>query len=180
MLSRNLQTTEKAKMKLTDIDPQSLVSFEMGNENIRLICTYGKITMQCRREISDFTIGLILKSISTIDNSTTHETEILCDFDEIQKYQRRGYTLVSYGRYHGQYRVTYNVPFSSEKAIYYLTLAFFEELNKEKTLKKDFYWNGKDNDIVQLFNQLKTIEKWDIKEIKNKETIVKNTETSFQ
>lgn len=170
VLNRELQSAERVKVKLSGIDPQTLVSFEMGNNDIDLICTYGKITLFCRRPISDFILGLILKNISAADNSTTHETEILCDFDEIQNYQRRGYTLVSYGRCAGQYRVTFNVPFSSEKAVYSLTVAFFEELQKSGTLKKDFYWSGKDHNIVQLFNRLKKIDGWEVKEIKNKDS----------
>ncbi|MDL2261081.1 hypothetical protein LJC08_02435 [Methanimicrococcus sp. OttesenSCG-928-J09] len=169
MLNRELQSAERVKIKLSGIDPQTLISFEMGNEDIDLICTYGKITLHCRNIVPDYTIGLILKSISAIDNSTTHETEILCDFDDIQNYQRMGYTLVSYGRHNGRYRVTFNVPFSSEKAVYNLTLAFFEELQKEKQLKKDFYWTGKDHDIIQLFNELKGVSNWEVKAIKNKE-----------
>ncbi|WP_316558065.1 hypothetical protein [Methanimicrococcus hongohii] len=156
-------------MKLSGIDPQTLISFEMGNSDIDLICTYGKIALHCRREVPDYTIGLILKTISAVDNSATHETEILCDFDDIQNYQRMGYTLVSYGRHNGKYRVTFNVPFSSEKAVYSLTVAFFEELKREKTLKRDFYWSGKDHNIIQLFNELKKVDDWEIKEIKNKE-----------
>ncbi len=169
MLNRELQSAERVKIKLSGIDPQTLISFEMGNSGIDLICTYGKITLQCRHEISDYTLGLILKTISSVDNSTTHETEILCDFDDIQSYQRMGYTLVSYSRHNGKYRVTFNVPFSSAKAVYSLTVAFFEELQKEKTLKKDFYWSGKDHNIIQLFNELKKIDGWEIKEIKNKD-----------
>ncbi|WP_316560019.1 hypothetical protein [Methanimicrococcus stummii] len=170
MLGRELQSAERVKIKLSGIDPQTLVSFEMGNPDIDLICTYGKITLQCRQGVSDYSIGLILKTISTIDNSATHETEISCDFDDIQNYQRMGYTLVSYGRHDGRYRVTFNVPFSSEKAVYSLTVSFFDELQNGKILKKDFYWSGKDHNIIQLFNELKNIDGWEIKEIKNKES----------
>lgn len=169
VLNRELQSAERVKIKLSGIDPQTLVSFEMGNSDIDLICTYGKITLQCRHETADYTLGLILKTISSVDNATTHETEILCDFDDIQNYQRMGYTLVSYSRHNGKYRVTFNIPFSSAKAVYSLTVAFFEELQKEKMLKKDFYWSGKDHNIIQLFNELKNIDGWEIKEIKNKD-----------
>ncbi|MDV0445899.1 hypothetical protein MmiAt1_15000 [Methanimicrococcus sp. At1] len=169
MLNRELQSAERVKVKLSGIDPQALVSFEMGNDDIDLICTYGKITLLCRSEIPDYTIGLILKTISAVDNSTSHETEILCDFDDIQNYQRMGYTLVSYGRCSDQYRVAFNIPFSSEKAVYNLTIALFDELSKEKTLKKDFYWSGKDHNIIQLFNELKDINGWKVKTIKNKD-----------
>jgi hypothetical protein len=169
VLNRELQSQERAKTKLVGIDQQTLISFEMGNDDITLICTYGKITFLCNQNTSDYTIGLILKSISAIDNSTSHEMEIVCGFDDIQSYQRMGYTLVTYGKHVNQYRVTYNIPFSSEKAVYNLTLFLYEELQKEKSLKKDFYWNGRDYDINQLYKELKNINGWKTKSIKNKE-----------
>ena len=169
MLNRELQSQERIKTKLVGIDQQTLISFEMGNDDITLICTYGKITFLCNQNTSDYTIGLILKSISAIDNSTSHEMEIVCGFDDIQSYQRMGYTLVTYGKHENQYRVTYNIPFSSEKAVYNLTLFLYEELQKEKSLKKDFYWNGRDYDINQLYKELKNINGWKTKSIKNKE-----------
>jgi len=170
VLQRDLQPSEKDKVKLSGIDPQMLISFEMGNRDATLICTYGKITFSCNQNISDYTIGLILKNISAVDNSTSHERDILCDFDDIQKYQRMGYTLVTYGRHNSKYRVTFNIPFSSDKALYNLTIAFANELKLEKSIKKDFYWNGKDHDIVRLFNELKQLNDWEIKSVKNKET----------
>ena len=169
MLQKELHMSEKNKVKLSGIDPQMLISFEMGNQDATLICTYGKITFSCNQKISDYTIGLILKNISAVDNSTSHETDIICDFDDIQKYQRMGYTLVTYGRHNSKYRATFNIPFSSDKALYNLTIAFSNELKNEKNIKKDFYWNGKDSDILQLFNELKIISGWDVKSIKNKE-----------
>ena len=170
VLQRELQSAEKVKVKLSGIEPQTLVSFEMGNTEATLICTYGKITFSCIQPITAYTIGLILKSISAVDNSTSHETEIVCDFDEIQNYQRMGYTLVTYGRYTGKYRVTFNIPFSSDKALYNLTMAFFDELKNGEEIKKDFYWSGKDYDIIQLFNELKDVDGWEIKSIKSKDS----------
>ena len=170
MLQRELQISEKNKVKLSGIDPQMLISFEMGNKDATLICTYGKITFSCNQSISDYTIGLILKNISAVDNATSHETDIICNFDDIQKYQRMDYTLVTYGRHNKKYRVTFNIPFSSDKALYNLTIAFSNELKLEKSIKKDFYWNGKDYDIVQLYNELKIIDGWTIKSIRNKES----------
>jgi len=156
-------------VKLSGLEPQTLISFEMGNNAVTLICTYGKITFSCNRPIDDYTIGMILKSISAIDNSTSHEMEIICDFDEIQKYQKMGYVLVTYGRHGNKYRSTFNIPFSSDKALYNLTMAFFDELKNRNKIKKDFYWNGKDNDIIQLFSILKDLEDWKIKSVRNKE-----------
>ncbi|WP_338097084.1 hypothetical protein [Methanolapillus ohkumae] len=169
MLKKESSFPEKTDTKIPGIIPQNLVSFEMGNENITLVCTYGKISLVLNKNVTDYYIGRILKGISDVDNSTSHEMEILCDFDEIPGYQTMGYTLVTYGRYNGKYRVTFNIPFSSEKALYNLTVSFFKELEKQKSLKKDFYWNGKDSDIVRLFFKLKDIENWDVKLIKNKE-----------
>ncbi|WNY24897.1 hypothetical protein [Methanolapillus millepedarum] len=169
MLQKENQFQEKGSSKIPGLGPQNLISFEMGNENITLICTYGKISMSLNRQVTDYAIGKILKSISVVDNSTSHEMEILCDFDDIPLYQTMGYTLVAYGRHNGKYRVTFNIPFSSEKALYHLTVSFFKELEKQKTLKKDFYWNGKDNDILKLFYELKDMGNWDVKAVKNKE-----------
>ncbi|MDR2944937.1 MAG: hypothetical protein LBU81_07680 [Methanosarcinales archaeon] len=170
VLDRELQSAERVNMKLSGIDLQALIHVNMGNQDIDLVCTYGKITLQCYDEIADYTLGLILKTISIVDNSATHETEILCDFDDIQKYQHMDYTLVSYSRQNGKYRATFNVPFSSSRAVYNLTVALFEQLQKEKTLKKDIYWSGKDHNIIQLFNEFKDIDGWEIKEIKNKDS----------
>jgi len=169
VLRRDLQPAERVKVKLSGLEPQTLISFEMGNGSVTLICTYGKITFSCNQAIDNYTIGLILKSISDVDNLTFHEMEIVCNFDEIQVYQKMGYTLVTYGRHGSKYRVTFNIPFSSDKALYSLTMAFFEELKNGNGIKKDFYWNGKDHDIFQLFNELKDLEGWEIKSVKNKD-----------
>ena len=170
MLNRESESEEKTKLKSAGMDQQTLISFEMGNDNVTLICTYGKITFLCCQNTSDYTIGLILKTISAIDNSTSHEMDIICDFDEIQTYQRMGYTLVTYGRHDSLYRATYNVPFSSEKAVYNLTLFLYEELQNEKSLKKDFYWNGKDYDIDRLFKELKNLQGWNVKSVKRRDS----------
>jgi len=169
VLPRDLKPAERVKVKLSGLEPQTLISFEMGNKAATLTCTYGKITFSCNKHIDDYTIGLILKNISAVDNSTSHDMEIICDFDEIQRFQKMGYTLVTYGRFGSKYRVMFNIPFSSNKALYNLTMAFFEELKDGNELKKDFYWNGKDHDIVQLFNELRELEDWEIKSIKSKE-----------
>jgi len=170
VLQRDLKPAERVKVKLSGLEPQTLISFEMGNNAVTLTCTYGKITFSCNKHIGVYTIGLILKNISAADNSTSHDMEIICDFDDIQKYQRMGYTLVTYGRFGGKYRVTFNISFSSDKALYNLTMDFFEELKNGNELKKDFYWNGKDHDIIQLFNELKDLEGWEIKSIKSKDS----------
>jgi hypothetical protein len=168
MIQKEIVAVDKSH-KLLGIDPQNLISLEMGNADIALVCTYGKITFICNSNVSDYTIGLILKKISLIDNSTTHETDLFCDFDDIQKYQTMEYMLVTYGRHEKQYRATFNIIFSSDKALYNLTVAFFNEVKKEHSLKKDFYWNGKDSDIVQLYKELKDLPNWTIKSIKNKD-----------
>jgi len=172
MIQKEIVSADKNNPKQFGIDSQNLISFEMGNADITLVCTYGKITFICNNHVSDYTIGLILKKISSIDNSTTHETDIFCEFDDIQKHQTMGYTLITYGRHEKQYRATFNIIFSSEKALYNLTVAFFNELKKEPSIKKDFYWNGKDNDIIRLYKDLNDLPNWTIKSVKNKDSTV--------
>ncbi len=162
-------------LKLLGITPSNLVSFEMGTDDISLICTYGKISLNIENPVDDFLIGLIIKKTALVQPSTTYDMEVLCKFDEIPSYQRKGFILVSYGKSSDKYNVSFNVPFSSEKALFNLSLSIFKESNdKEKCpVKKDFYWNGTDNGIAHLFHELKCIDGWKVKSVKNKELLEK-------
>ena len=151
-----------------EISPMNLLSFEMGNEDITLVCTYGKLSLLIERPVSAYSIGCILKTVSEIYSATSHDMDVVCDFDDIQKYQTMGYTLVSYGRFSGQYRVTFTVPFASDKALRNLTVAIFEEA-KSGPVKKDFYWSGTDRSILRLCDELKELDGWRVKAVRNKE-----------
>ncbi|HII01726.1 TPA: hypothetical protein HA351_08795, partial [Methanosarcinaceae archaeon] len=78
--------------------PQSLGSFEMGRNDVDVICTYGKIAVWFGRKVPDYIIAQVLIGISKVDPSTVHEFEVICDFEEITEYESKGYTLVSYGK----------------------------------------------------------------------------------
>jgi hypothetical protein len=148
--------------------PQSLGSFEMGRNDINVICTYGKIAVWFGRKVPDFIIAQVLIGISKVDQSTVHEFEIICNFDEITEYESKGYTLVSYGKTAGGYRVNFSIPFSNKKALFHLSKFILEELQKRET-RKDFYWNGSDCDIQRLYHEFKNnIDNWELKAINYK------------
>jgi hypothetical protein len=148
--------------------PQSLGSFEMGRNDVNVICTYGKIAVWFGRKVPDNIIAQILVGISKIDQSAVHEFEIVCSFDDITEYESKGYTLVSYGKTAGGYRVNYSIPFSNIKAIFHLSKFILGELQKGDA-RKDFYWNGNDCDIQRLYYEFKSnIEDWKLKAINYK------------
>ena len=146
----------------------SLSSFEMGMDDVNVICTYGKISIWFRRHVPDIVIGQILLSISNIDNSAVHELEITCDFDDITEYEGHGYILVSYARSKDGYRTTFHVPFFNKKALFYLAGSITEEL-KDKNAILDCYWTGDDSDIMRLYEDLSNVEGWKLKGINYKD-----------
>ncbi|WP_292467865.1 hypothetical protein [Methanolobus sp.] len=146
----------------------SLSSFEMGRDDVNVVCTYGKISIWFGRQVPDIVVGRILLGISNIDNSAVHELELMCDFEEIMEYEGHGYVLVSYAKSKKGYRTTFNVPFSSKKALFYLAGSITEEL-KDKDTVLDCYWTGDDSDIMRLYEELSNIEGWKLKSINYKD-----------
>ncbi|WP_094227479.1 hypothetical protein [Methanolobus psychrotolerans] len=146
----------------------SLSSFEMGRDDVNVVCTYGKISVWFGRQVPDIVIGQILLGISNIDNSAVHELEIICDFEEITEYESHGYVLVSYAKSKDGYRTTFNVPFFSKKALFYLAGSITEEL-KDKDTILDCYWTGDDSDIMRLYEELSCITGWKLKGINYKD-----------
>lgn len=160
------QKTQDLDAKISP--PQSLGSFEMGRNDVNVVCTYGKIAVWFGRKVPDYIIAQVLIGISKVDSSTVHEFEIICDFDEITEYESKGYILVSYGKTVGGYRVNYSIPFSNKKALFHLSRFVLEELHKGE-VRKDFYWNGSDCDIQRLYKEFKNnIDSWELKAINYK------------
>jgi hypothetical protein len=146
----------------------SLSSFEMGRDDVNVVCTYGKISLWFGRQVPDVVIGQILLGISNIDHSAVHELELVCDFEEITEYESHGYILVSYAKSKDGYRTTFHVPFSSKKALFYLAGSVTEAL-KDKDTILDCYWTGDDSDIMRLYEELSDIEGWKLKGINYKD-----------
>ena len=113
------QKTQDLEAKISP--PQSLGSFEMGRNDVNVVCTYGKIAVWFGRKVPEYIIAQVLIGISKVDSSTVHEFEIICEFDEITEYESKGYILVSYGKTAGGYRVNYSIPFSNKKALFHLS-----------------------------------------------------------
>lgn len=148
--------------------PQSLSSFEMGRDDVNMLCTHGKITLWFGRQVPDVVIGHVLIGISSVDTSSVHECDIVCSFEEIAEYESRGYVLVSYAKRDNGYRTTFNVPFSSKMVLYHFAEYIIKEL-KNKNVKIDVYWTGNDTDIVLLYDKLSNIDRWKLKQVKYKD-----------
>ncbi|WP_406655900.1 hypothetical protein V7O62_08635 [Methanolobus sp. ZRKC2] len=145
-----------------------LSSFEMGRDDVNVVCTYGKISIWFGRQVPDVVIGQIFLGIAKIDQAAVHELEMVCAFDEITDFESNGYVLVSYARSEDGYRTTFNVPFSSKKALFTLANSVTRELKNENAVL-DCYWTGDGSDIMRLHEELSNIKGWKIKNINYKE-----------
>lgn len=159
-------TTEEIENILSN--PQSLSSFAMGQDDVNVLCTHGKIKIWFGRQVSDVVIGQVLIGISIVDASSVHEYDIVCPFEEITDYESHEYVLVSYARTNDGYRATFNVPFSSKTALFHLAESISKNL-KNKNINIDIYWIGDDTDIILLYNKLSNIDGWKIKQVKYKD-----------
>jgi len=147
---------------------QPMASFEMGRDDVNVVCTYGKISVWFGRQVPEFVIGQILISVSNIDASAVHEYDIVCDFEKITDYEGCGYVLVSYAKSNNGYRATFNVPFSNKTALLNLAESILKEL-KNKDVTIDIYWTGDDADIMRLSDELHNIDSWKVKQINYKD-----------
>ncbi|MCD4703898.1 MAG: hypothetical protein K8R64_06350 [Methanosarcinaceae archaeon] len=148
---------------------QAISSFEMGRDDVNILCTYGKISVWFGQHTPDVIIGYVLIDISNIDKSAVHETDIICDFEEITDYEKQGYTLVTYARYMDAYRATFHIPFHNKKALFHLAESITVALESGEDVNVDVYWNGDDADITRLSSQLNKIDDWKIRNITYKE-----------
>lgn len=165
MCAQKIQDFEAIKTSFTQV----IGSYEMGRNDVKVTCTYGKIAVWFGRGVPDYIIAQVLIGISNVDPSTVHEFEIICAFEDITEYESKGYTLVSYGKTSNGYRVSYSIPFSSKKALFNLSKHILKELG-EGDVRKDFYWNGSDLDIQRLYQELhNSIDKWELKAINYKD-----------
>lgn len=147
---------------------QSLSSYEMGRDDVNVICTYGKIAVWFGRQTPEVVVGRILISISRIDKSAVHEVEIVCPFEKITEYESHGYVLVSYAKCEGGYRATFHIPFYNKKALFFFAEHIVRKL-QQRDVKIDIYWNGDDSDITRLTEHLEEIDDWKVKKINYKD-----------
>jgi hypothetical protein len=154
--------------RITISPTQSLCTMEMGRDDINVVCSYGKISVWFGRTAPGTVIWKVLTCISNVDKLAVHEKEIICSFEDITVYESYGYVLISYARFEGVYRATFNVPFLSNQALIYLADSIFKEL-KETNVLIDIYWAGDYANIMRLYQELCNIEEWKLKNITYKD-----------
>lgn len=155
-----LKEVSRSKDKIL-YDGRDISYIEMGSDKIELSCTIGKIKIWFGKRATVQDVSKVLQCFSRIDSSFVHETEIICDYDQIPLYENNDYTLISYGRSEGGYKVIFNVQFSKEHALNYFIESIVSEL-KEGEVNKTFHWNGSMAMIMLIFNELRSMEGWNI------------------
>lgn len=143
---------------------KEISGLEMGNDDLNVSCTYGKITLWFGRQVNESSIRHIIFGISNIDSSINHEQEVICDFNTITEYENRGYILTSYGKTKGGYRTIFCVPFSKKYALAHFVESIVNQL-KEKDVKKILHWDGSPATMMLMYHELKKLEGWRIKRI---------------
>jgi hypothetical protein len=154
---------EEVSILMDDVldDGRNISYIEMGCDNIGLSCTTGKIKVWFGKHASVQSVRKVLECFSRVDSSFVHETEIICDYDQIPLYENNDYTLISYGRFKDGYKVIFNIHFSKQHALNYFIESIINEL-KEGEVNKTVHWNGSMAIIMLIFNELKSIEGWNI------------------
>lgn len=142
-------------------DGRNISYIEMGCDNIGLSCTTGKIKIWFGKQTTVQNVRKVLECFSRIDSSFVHETEIICDYNQIPLYENNDYTLISYGRVKDGYKVIFNIQFSKQQALNYFIESIINDL-KEREVNKTIHWNGCMTMIMLIFNELKSIEGWNI------------------
>ncbi len=145
-----------------------LSHYEMGTDDVNIICTYGKINIWFGRKTPESVIGKVILEISNIDKSALHEIEMVCNFEKITEYESHGYVLISYAKTSQGYRVIFNVPFHNKSALLHMARDTLQKLTNDD-ISLDIYWNGNDSNIIQLADELKTIPDWKVKNVVYKE-----------
>jgi len=150
-------------MSMDDVldDGRNISYIEMGCDNIGLLCTTGKIKIWFGKMAKVQNVRKILECFSRADSSFVHETEIICDYDQIPLYENNDYTLISYGRIKEGYKVIFNIQFSKQHALNYFIESIINDL-KEVEVNKTIHWNGSMAMIMLIFNELRSIEGWNI------------------
>jgi len=147
---------------------KDIISIEMGCGEVSLLCTTGKIKAWFGRQVSSEIVKEVLKSFARIDSSVIHETEIVCDYDTIASYENYDYILISYGKTQGGYRAQFNIPLVKEIALYHLINSAIKEL-EEAEINKSFNWNGSIASIELIYNELRSLDDWNITNVEYRE-----------
>ncbi len=150
---------------LTDGREISLV--EMGDEDINVSCSHGKINLWFGRQVSETLIHQVIFGISNVDPSVSHEMEVICNFEAISAYESAGYILISYSKTKGGYRTALKLSFSKRLALDHFVKSIMDQL-KEKGVKFTLHWDGSPGMIIHVYNELKKFDEMKIKRVEYK------------
>ncbi|OUJ18649.1 hypothetical protein AMET1_0295 [Methanonatronarchaeum thermophilum] len=130
----------------------NIYEMKLSKNNNKIVTTPGKIELKFCPDLNWESIARTLSIISEIDNNAHHEITVKMKYNEIERYEKEGYVLVSYGKIEGdQYRVIFEIPFSRTSALKKFALSIYNSNNQQN---KDVVWNGGNKRIATLYDEL--------------------------
>ncbi len=148
-------------------DARDITMVEMGCDDVTVSLTPGKIILWFGRKVGESLIHQVIFGISEIDSSVNYEQEVICNFNNISEYENMGYVLTSYAKTKGGYRVIFNIPFSKKPALAHFVKSIVNQL-REKDVRKTLHWDGSIDRMILMYNELKKLDGWEIKQTEYK------------
>lgn len=133
---------------------QDLISAEVSGLSASILMTQGSISIWFGRSAAPSLVARIIRTIAKIDCAAEHERVILCEFDEIGKFEGKGYVLTSYSRSDDRYRAIFVVPFSKEEAVDLFIDSILDALSRGD-VSINLRWRGGGVRIRALCEELK-------------------------
>ncbi|RLG35842.1 hypothetical protein DRN98_00310 [Methanosarcinales archaeon] len=133
-----------------DCDLQYLT---IGDENIMLTITYGKIVVWFGRRADRNEIRGLFADIASIDPKVTCEVDVLAHFSDIERIEGKGLVLLSYRRKRDKYRATFSAPLAKSSVLDYLVETIDDQLKMHDT-EKTILWEADDGKIQLLVEKI--------------------------
>jgi len=139
--------------RLLDQIDSNLQYLTIGDENILLTITYGKIGMWFGRRADRDEIRGLFADITSIDLKLTCEVEVLAPFSDIERIEGKGLVLLSYRKKGDKYRAMFAAPLAKAGALEYLVEAINAQLDMRDT-EKTIPWDADDGKIRLLVQKV--------------------------
>ncbi|HDM36312.1 MAG TPA: hypothetical protein ENG09_03535 [Candidatus Syntrophoarchaeum butanivorans] len=160
---------DDSPLQLLDGLDRDLLYLTIGNENISITITYGKIEIWLGRRAKRDEIRRLIADIADIDPGLGCEIEFMGEFSEIERMEGKGLILTSYRRSGDGYRAIFLAPLAKEEAVECLLDAIDSELKRSDTVKT-IHWGADDGKIKLLVEKLSSWRIWKSINIRKRES----------
>jgi len=144
-----------------NIGRPGLISLELSGMSASITFTLGAINIWFGRNLDKTLVFKILITISKVDSTTTHEREIICNFNEINDFENSGFILTSYAKKGDTYRAIFIVPFRDQRALRRFVESIIDEMKFREVIIA-LYWSGGVARMNIMFNELSKLNYFNI------------------